>query len=416
MRSRFMWPALVALALAACSEQVAPPTDTPDVQPESSGNFPALARDDQARLERFARRTARALRQAAFRQELAAAVRESRFPEGKVHFQHYLRADGGRRLRQVAGESGEVAGDVDADASRAGVLELYFPVAEHRARWTGDENVLVATAAQDGTAPVAYDLAGRRHVLDPARPPSTPVLAVVPAELDFDAPRNMSHAMCNEDCDGGIGGGNGGTLPPPTPGLYMSRVDFVGDFEGWLKGQPEFEIHILGPAAPGDTKNLTGLQCIAAGSQSPYRWDANSPTWSGQQMLFSKAQIEAFERAHPGKPLTILAYEDDDAACQIKVDTKRFEAVLTAAGPASNDFKGAIAVPIGVGSADKYLAAARSGFLFLKAAWSLITTADDIIGVAVNDAATGRYRSGTNWTFLGENAVANGWVQLAIIN
>ena len=65
---------------------------------------------------------------------------------------------------------------------------MYFPVPAHRAAWTGDENVLVATAERDGDAPVAYDLAGRRIVLSPDTPPSTPVLAVEPAELDFDAP------------------------------------------------------------------------------------------------------------------------------------------------------------------------------------------------------------------------------------
>ena len=77
---------------------------------------------------------------------------------------------------------------MDGDVTRAGTLEMYFPVAAHRAAWTGDENVLVATAERDGDAPVAFDLAGRRIVLSPDSPPSTPVLAVEPAELDFDAP------------------------------------------------------------------------------------------------------------------------------------------------------------------------------------------------------------------------------------
>lgn len=413
MRSQYFWPALAALALMACSDQAGPPADVPTASPETSGDIPAMARDGQARLERLARRTARALRRPDLRAEVAAAVRQSSFPEGKVHFLRYLQADGGRRLRVVAAESGEAAGDVEADAARAGVLEVYFPVREHRERWTGDENVLVATAARDGDAPVAFDLAGRRQVLDPARPPDTPVLAVVPAELDFDAPRDVSRATCNDD---GCGGGGGTTSPPPPPGLYMSRIEFVGDFEGWMKGDPEYEIHILGPAAAGDTKNLAGFQCIGAQSPAPYRWDLNTKVWSGRQMLFSKAQIEAFERAHPGKPFTIMAYEDDDTACQIKTDGDRITAVLTAAGPASNDFKGAIAAPVGIGSADRYLAAAKSGYLFLTRAWSLITTADDIIGVAVNDAATGRYRQGTNWTFLGDNAAQNAWAQLEIIN
>lgn len=411
MRFPFLRPALLALTLAACADQAGPPADTPTTRPDEPVATPNLARDD-ARLERLARRTARALRRADFRAEVAQAIRQSPFREGKVHYQRYLQAEGGRRLRLVAAESGESATDVEAEAGRAGVLELYFPVPGHRERWTGDTNLLVATAARDGDAPVAYDLAGRRHVLDPARPPDVPVLAVVPAELDFDAPPEVSMAKCLiEEC-----GGGGGAAVNRAPGLYMSRVDFRSEFEGWLKGSPEYEIHILGPAVPGDTKNLTGYQCIAAESPAPYQWDANSTTWTGTQLLFSKAQITAFEKAHPGKPFTIMAYEDDDTACQIKTDRDRISAVLAAAGPASNDFKGAITVPVGIGSADRYLAAAKSGYLFVTAMWNLITTGDDVIGVAVNDAATGRSRSGTNWTFLGENAEQNGWVQLDVVN
>ncbi len=411
MRSPYPWPALCALVLVACSDQAAPPTEAPAPGPEASPATPSMARDD-ARLERLARRTARALRRADFRAEVAEAIRQSPFREGKVHYQRYLQADGGRRLRLVAAENGEAAGDVATETARSGVLEFYFPVPEHRARWTGDENLLVATAARDGDAPVAFDLAGRRHVLDPAHPPALPVLAVVPAELDFDAPPEVSMAKCQlDECAGG-----GGASVVQAPGLYMSRVEFRDDFEGWLKGQPEFEIHILGPAAPGDTKNLTGLQCIAANAPPPYTWDSNSLLWEGSQILFSRAQIDAFERTHPGKPFTIMAYEDDDTACTIKTDRDRISAVLAAAGPASNDFKGAITAPVGVGSGDRYLAAAKSGYLFLTALWNFITTADEVIGVAVNDAATGRYRAGTNWTFLGENAVHNGWIQLDIVN
>ena len=60
----------------------------------------------------------------------------------------------------------------------------------------------------------------------------------------------------------------------------------------------------------------------------------------------------------------------------------------------------------------RILKAAKSGYALLTALYSFLTTADDIIGIAVEDATTGRYRAGTNWTVLGENVVTNGWLKL----
>ena len=58
------------------------------------------------------------------------------------------------------------------------------------------------------------------------------------------------------------------------------------------------------------------------------------------------------------------------------------------------------------------LEAAPSLFRLLAALYSFFTTADDIIGVAVSDSVTGRYRSGTNWTVLNDKAGASAWFKL----
>ena len=67
-------------------------------------------------------------------------------------------------------------------------------------------------------------------------------------ETDFSASPAAIECL---SCDGG--GGGGGYYPPPppppappAPGLYLTKAHFVQDFEGWLKGAPEFEAHILG--------------------------------------------------------------------------------------------------------------------------------------------------------------------------
>ena len=397
-----LWPALVVVAgLTACSDTPPVPT-APEASPPSTDAPGAIQVSvAQARRERLARRTARALRDPSFRADVKAALGRSSYHEGKVHFQRYLKENGGRGLRELAATDGESEAEVDGDASRSGALEMYFPVVAHRAAWSGDANILVATAERDGDAPVAYDLAGRRILLSPDTPPSTPVLAVEPAELDFDAP-SVAAAMCTEET---CGGGGGGYVVPPTPGLYMSRVEFTGSFESWLKGDPEYEVHIMGPAAKGDNTNLMSFQCIGEHAASPYAWDTNEKLWNGSQLLFSKAQIDAMALAHKGVPFTIMAYEDDDAACQIKTDSDRASKLFTAIGTVVGEWKSAKGV-------NGKLEAAPSLFKLLSALYSLITTADDIIGVAVSDSVTGRYRTGTNWTVLNDKIGANGWVKL----
>src|SRR3989442_12698813 len=100
----------------------------------------------------------------------------------------------------------------------------------------------------DDDPPIAFDPDGRRQVLDPKTPPATPVLAVVPVETDFSRPP-AKVIECIDECGGGGGGPIGGGVPPPppAPGLYMTKNHFVQDFEGWLNGQPEFEVHMLAP-------------------------------------------------------------------------------------------------------------------------------------------------------------------------
>jgi hypothetical protein len=402
MQFNRLWPALlIAAGLAACSERPSTPT-APDEPPVNVDPADVQGgRVGQARLERLARRTARALRNPSFRADLKAALDRSTYREGKVHFQRYLKANGGRGLRELAAGDGEAEADVDGDAGRAGPLEMYFPVESHRQAWTGDENILVATAERDGEAPVAYDLAGRRIILSPDTPPSTPVLAVEPAELDFDAPQ-VAAAKCNEDACGGTGAGY---VTPPTPGLYMTRAEYVDSFEGWLKGNPEYEIHIMGPSAKGDNTNLVSFQCIGEHASGEYAWDTNQRTWNGAQLLFSKAQIDAMAIAHQNVPFTIMAYEDDDAACQIRTDADRASKLFAAIGTLVKDYKSAKGV-------DGKLEAAPSLFKLLAAIYSFFTSADDIIGLVVADAVSGRYHAGTNWTALNDKITANAWFML----
>lgn len=404
--------ALATLALAACS----------DGTPAGSGTAPNPAAATSSsvtpgteRLEGVARRLAKALKDPEFRSRLYTRLQASVYPEGKIHLQRSFSRANREDLRAIARQNRESEDQADSAISKARALEVYLPVPAHRAAWTGDERLLVATADKDGDIPVAYDLNGGRHLLDPTRPPQTPVLAVVPVETDFDHPVTPFAQSCPPDIPGcGGTGGSGGSSQNgggsnilTIPGLYMTKAHFNDDFEGWLKGSPEFEIHIMGQK--GRTDSLTRYQCAGEHQPGSYYWDGGTD-WSGEVLLFSQAEIDAYHSAHPGETFRIVAMEDDDTSCEMKVDQNRWAEFVASFGPLYRDITGAT----DSGSVKKYLAAGKSLRKVLAALASWIKTNDDLIGNAIEDKVVGEYHSGFNWILRADNNVTNGWVSLII--
>ncbi len=391
----------MALALLSACDSRGPtsPGAEPQVNAPTSSNSPA-ASADRAAMDRLARRVARALADAEFRATLKLELDRSLFTERKIHFQQFLSKANGQALRQLARLSGgEPQEDVESDA-KAAPLEIYFPVPEHRAAWNGGTDVLVASARDDGDAPIAYDVTGRRQVLSPDAPPITPVLALVPVETDFDQAVGVEPFIC---CAGG-------PVPSPTlpPGLYMTSARFVQDFEGWLKGSPEFEIHILGQA--GSSDSLTDYQCAGEPAPGYYRFDQNSTSWSGTVLLFTQTQLNNYRAAHPNQNFRIIAVEDDDTGCQIKFDANRFknlQMTINAQYPNLTGSKDTSSSALG-----KYIKRANALQKILRSVYSFITTQDDLIGNAIEDVVVGQFVAGANWIVKGEGNVTNGWLKL----
>jgi hypothetical protein len=404
--------ATVAAALAAAIAAAC--TDRSPVNPAPLGDAAVVAGPAPGQKpERLARWFARALRNPVFRAYLKAQLDASPFAEHKLQFQTFLGSNGGRARRYVAAENGETEAGI-TQASRAAIaLEAYFPVPAHRAAWTGDENVLVATAVTDREVPVAFDPQGRRRLLDPDTPPDTPVIALVPVETDFTL--EPQRLMVCPDCgdDGGGGGGGGGINPDvqpsaPPAGLYMTKTHFVQDFEGWLKGAPEFEVHILGQKA--QTDSLLSYQCAGERSGAPYYFNQDNLDWSGSVLLFSKTQIDQYNAAHPGQNVRVFVVEDDDTACEIKTGKDRWSPLMTAvdaanqAQTAGKDTTSSTATKIW-----KYAKALYNLYLAV-ASW--IMTNDELVGNAVQDVIVGEYHTGFNWIVKGDNNVTNGWINL----
>lgn len=385
------------LLIAACSERtLTPPVET------SAARVPEGSR----RPEALAKMVAKGLKNPAFRAYLKAQLDASPYREHKLQFETFLAANSARALREIAGENGTTKDALAAQAKAAIALEVYFPVPAHRAAWQGDEQILVATALTDDDPPIAFDPEGRRSVLDPKTPPTTPVLAIVPVETDFSRP--PAKVIECTDC----GGGSGDVQPPPPPppaahGLYMIQSHFLHDFEGWLKGSPEFEVHILGQK--GTTDSLMSYQCAGEHAGGPYTFDQNDPTWSGNVLLFSKTQLDQYNAAHPNQNVRVFVVEDDDTACQIKTDPNRFQTLILAVDSAYGKLTTGNDSSTTVTKAFKY---AKAFYNVWQALASWIKSNDELVGNAVEDDIVGSYYPGYNWLVKGENNVTNGWINL----
>lgn len=397
--------AAALVILAACGEGSTPLDPASGAGP--AGIAPGLVqseRPEQAlRHERLARRLARALQDDQFRGAVYRELRASTEREGKLHLQRFL-APGSLARQRLVELNQESPQDVGADLESSPAIEIYLPVPAHRAGWQGGSEILVATAESDREAPIAFDVDGRRRTLDPARPPAQPVLALGRAESDF-SPR-LATSTCITGCGEDTGSG-GGTPVVSSPGLYMTYASFTQTFEGWLKGSPEFEVHILGQE--GSSTAMKSYQCAGAQAGGPYLYDQNDKQWSGAVLLFSQTQLDAFKAAHPSHSIRVFLLEDDDGACAIKLDSTRvatlFKQLQTAYGSLTGgkDEK--------LFSIKTFVKAASLLNLF-KSGWSAITTQDDLVGNAIEDVVAREFFPGANWIVKGENTITNGAIRL----
>lgn len=404
--------AAAAFILTGCGER--PPT-APGLPGAPGLAEQAVSPDDpvqRGRTEALARRVALALADADARAEVYRALHNSQVREGKVHFQRLLRAPGGRALGGLARASGVPEAELLAQADEAVPLELYLPVPAHREAWHGGPDFLVATALADHEAPVAFDPRGRRRVLSPDAPPPIPVLALVPVETDFDPP--SLGAEC-QDCGGGAGGGGtaGGLPGLGNQNLVLSYAWFKGDFEGWLKGDPEYELHILSPDSTAPDA-LRSLQCIGEHAPVGYRWNQDTHSWTGTALMLKGTQMDGLELKFPGQGWMVMALEDDDTACEIRMNRDLLGDLLDAAEALYKSYKGLKDIKVTTPEGVKRIVAAGKQALTLWAAGSaLIKTNDEMIGFAIRDTVAHLSHSIGNYALMREG-INHGWLKLDV--
>ncbi len=298
---RFLPLAASAVFATACAESPTPPNVGVD-----PGSFAALTSQtpDRDAVAQLARALAMALSHPGLRNQVKNDLRASRVTaEHKIHLGDYLHGQaGGVVLRAMARATGRGNDDVLAMIGALPALELYMPVTAHRESWTGGD-LIVAAQLDEREAPIGFRPDGSRLTLSNAEPPTTPVLAVVPAEADFSAPlsaewRNSrdlggkaigtlqpiaasAYGDCNETafipCD--PEGTPVSVMPwpalveplPSRTGLYLRQMRIMDNAEPWVRGSSEIEVHVMGTQADryfSETNPITGgveLRYLAGG-------------------------------------------------------------------------------------------------------------------------------------------------------
>lgn len=394
-------------ALAACADPVSRTVGvngTSNVKSEPTSLSPSEERTD---LSKVARLIARALDNEPARQHLKADMKKAPFREHKLELGPYLRSKDGKALldRMVALNGGSDA-DLFRTVSAIRRLEFYMPVADHREKWTGSDDVLVVSQLEESTPIVAFDESGREVALQRNVAPPQPTLAIVPVETRFDQPmpaassRNMRDAggaaigtleavkprtsslvACSDAC-GGDGGGGGVTSPPVAAGLYLEFSRILDFKEPWFRGDPELEVHIQGPTDLGAPRYGADLSCSGEHAYDfPKIFDQNNAFWEGRVLLFSGSQVAAYASKFT-EGFHVMFWEDDNEPCILKLDSNALvelvRSTATALGTAA--VKAGASIPLAIGTFVATMFANPGGWLL---------TNDDFLGVAVDQVTAG---------------------------
>lgn len=395
------------VALSGCVDDT--PTE-PDMLPRAEQQFGAQLPSAQA--IQLAHWFAAALADPSIREEYYRATAASQAPEGKLHFNSYLRGDGAGWAGAMAVAAGVTRADVIAHVDRLGALETYLPVDAHRETWTGGAEVIVAVQLREQGIPYGVTLEGRAVPLSLNGPPPVPTIVLVPAEsfdadgVPYNAPeaRHPGTALGASDCstcidDDGSGGGGGGSSTSETwLGLWVNEVH-VGDhsnYEPWTKGDPEFEMWIENATADPRAKIVCAEEDI---SVEPYRWNMDGNDYTRPFLLAHHSEVPV------GDNLVVAMWEDDDTRC-VEKDDKDYVALTVKAISDANTIIDAIKKR----ETSDTTAVVVAFFDLLSTVKSIATGGDDFVGVSAGD--TDISTTETKVLLKNEEMINAGWMML----
>lgn len=186
--------AFLAMVLSFETLPAAPQFDEkidPEKKAEEAKEHAAINAD----LESVAREIAMLLKHPGFRGQLRGEINGSKAVEGIIELDKFLakaakdkKAPPG--LAKARGATDKASQRIKASPAWAlEGIDLYFPVEDHKAKWKGNEDLLVAYSPVNDEAEITSIVGftvktGEKITLDPAKPPAIPVLIVAAEEHD----------------------------------------------------------------------------------------------------------------------------------------------------------------------------------------------------------------------------------------
>lgn len=417
---------LLILAVTACDDP-GPSAPDPAVHPAFERVPDKLTDTDegQAVLE-IAELVARSLEDATIRQQVKRAMRDAPHLEHKLAVGPFLQSPAGGVLLSAMARNGDRNPSEVMDLlRRVRPLEMYMPVDRHRETWTGTPDVVVATLLDDHTIPAGFRTSGEPYRFESAEEaPDVPVLAVVPRETNFDRPIDRSKFENVDDAGGravgsyrpastqvsaeleecgpqalrdcSSGGGGGGTDWSSYPtGVYMTKVHIPDDYEGFAKGDPEFETHLQAPM--DDPSVAEDLWCAAESEASSgfSFYNQDDSFFEGPVLVADSATHAEFVSRYGTDDIgmSVVSWEDDDTRCEIKADEDRLENMIEAVAAAYPSVSSVIA-DVSVGGVLTALPVAKEAVMAI-ASW--LKSNDDVIGTRVEEACSLPDGTTGNW-------------------
>ncbi len=265
-----------------------------------------------------ARAFALALSGASIRSELRDAIAASSFPEQKLDFQDFVhKSTSSPLIRRAASKVGWDEPRLRGLIERFPALELYLPVEEQRAAWTGDDNIVVL-----GTMLRDHDVrrAGQKTLIafDTHGDPVTISMTSVPQQTT------------GGGTGGGGGGGSGGI-----DGWYVDQLRMVyaeGYYDGVPFGHPEFEVWLaacngtdflhMSCTVPHDAAGLAPCAGEDYASSNPrdFNYD-DPPNLYADGFLVAQGNRQLLDGRYAGEvggienTGVIIVMEDDEGRC-----------------------------------------------------------------------------------------------------
>ena len=293
----------VVVLVSACGREQSPAASPPP-PPEARS-----AAEQSAALDGVGRSLAQAIADPALRSLLHQELSRSPLKEGKLHLQTFLAGPGAPLREAMALATSRSPGALSQVLSQLGSMELYLPVAEHRQRWAGGDELIIATQWDEQKPPTGVDLKGTPVPLSLEAPPELPVLVVVPAEA-FDA-----NGVPYEDPEQQTVAFSDSKL-----GLWINAVHTNSSmYEPWTRGSPEFEFYLENTAVTPRANIICADEDLAI---EPYKWNMDSDYY------FSPFLIAGDDVFPQGTPYIITMWEDDDGRCEIKTSVDHVQETI----------------------------------------------------------------------------------------